>query len=79
MPRSSRPPRIAALATGCAAVVLLAACGGEQAASPDATASQVKHVDATPAATGQLASATWLISKEPVTLDLANDGASARA
>ena len=60
----------------CAIVALAAACGGS--ADPASSAADVKKnvklVDATPAATGQLDRATWLLPKEPTSLDLSNDG-----
>lgn len=63
----------------CVAALLLAGCGGPAAPEPGAAASRVAHANATPAATGQLASATWLLSKEPVTLDLDDDAASSQS
>jgi peptide/nickel transport system substrate-binding protein len=79
MSRSSLATRLKAGAALCAVVALTAACSGGGAASSSAVAEQVKHVNATPPATGQLDKATWLISKEPVTLDLDNDGATSQS
>lgn len=64
--------RSAVLLAGAAALV--AACGGAPV-SPGAAKENVRLVDSTPPATGQLASATWLMAKEPSTLDLDNDAA----
>lgn len=67
--------RLAAGSAVLALAALTAACGGS--ANPTASAAaQVKLVDATPAATGQLDRATWLLPKEPTNLDLSNDDAN---
>lgn len=67
-----KPLRLAALLAGAAALV--AACG-DAPVSPAAAKENVRLVDSTPPATGQLPAATWLMAKEPTTLDLDNDGA----
>lgn len=59
----------------CAIAALTAACGGS-AEPTSSAAAQVKLVDATPTATGQLDKATWLLAKEPTSLDLSNDDAN---
>lgn len=69
----------AAAACAALALVALAACGGGGTEPSAAVARQVQHVDATPPAKGPLPEATWLISKEPVTLDLDNDGATSQS
>ena len=58
-----------------AVTALTAACGGSAEPSA-AAAAKVKLVDTTPAATGQLDKATWLLPKEPTNLDLSNDDAN---
>lgn len=70
--------RLAAGAAVCAIVALAAACGGAADPSSSAAAAKknVKLVDTTPAATGQLDKATWLLPKEPTNLDLSNDDAN---
>jgi peptide/nickel transport system substrate-binding protein len=63
---------VAVLAAGCA--------GGAPAGAPgEAVAEQVQHVSSTPPATGPLENATWFMSKEPVTLDLDNSGATSQS
>src|SRR5262245_11340531 len=64
----------AGIAVG-AVTALAAACGGSAQPVADAAA-QVKLVDVTPAATGQLDKANWLLPKEPTNLDLSNDDAN---
>ncbi|WP_284744881.1 ABC transporter substrate-binding protein [Amycolatopsis sp. RTGN1] len=77
MSASSPRHRIPAAAALCAVAVLSAACGGSgpSGAAADAKAN-VKLVDATPAAAGQLDRATWLVAKEPTDLDLSNSDAN---
>jgi peptide/nickel transport system substrate-binding protein len=74
---SSRRRLIPGIAV-CAIGALAAACGGsaEPASSAAEAKAQVKLVDATPAATGQLDRATWMLPKEPTNLDLSNDDAN---
>jgi peptide/nickel transport system substrate-binding protein len=70
--------RLAAAVTVCAIAALAAACSGS--AGPATSAAEVKKnvklVDSTPAATGQLDKATWLLPKEPTSLDLSSDDAN---
>src|SRR5262245_36340289 len=64
--------RLAVLLAGAAALV--AACGGGPV-SPASAKEDVRLVDSTPPATGQLPKATWFMAKEPTTFDLDNDQA----
>jgi peptide/nickel transport system substrate-binding protein len=77
MPASATRHRVSAGVALCAIASLTAACSGAgpSGAAADAKA-DVKLVDATPAAAGQLDRATWLIAKEPTNLDLSNDDAN---
>ncbi|GLY37023.1 peptide ABC transporter substrate-binding protein [Amycolatopsis sp. NBRC 101858] len=77
MSASSPRHRIPAAAALCAVAALCAACGGSgpSGAAADAKAN-VKLVDATPVAAGQLDRATWLVAKEPTNLDLSNADAN---
>jgi peptide/nickel transport system substrate-binding protein len=75
----TRHPRVALVMLSCAAVVLAAGCGGGQSTSAADVKEKIRLVDSTPAATGDLAEATWFTSKEPSTLDLDNDGAGAQS
>jgi peptide/nickel transport system substrate-binding protein len=74
---SVRRRLVAGIAAG-AVVALAAACGGAADSNTAAAAAKknVKLVDRTPAATGQLDKATWLLPKEPTNLDLSNDDAN---
>ena len=54
---------------------LTAACGGSAQPTANAAA-DVKLVDTTPAAHGQLDRATWMLPKEPTNLDLSNGDAN---
>ena len=71
----SSAPRWLAIAT---LVTLVAGCSGTKA-DPDQVRQNVRLVDATPAAAGPLAEATWLIAKEPSTLDLDQDAANSQS
>jgi peptide/nickel transport system substrate-binding protein len=75
--RSLRRRLPAGIAAG-AIIALTAACGGSADPSSAAAAAkaQVKLVDTTPVATGQLDQATWMLAKEPTSLDLSNDDAN---
>ena len=77
MSASSPRHQIPAVAALCAVAVLSAACGGSgpSGAAADAKAN-VKLVDATPAAAGQLDRATWLVAEEPTNLDLSDSDAN---
>jgi peptide/nickel transport system substrate-binding protein len=58
-----------------AVAALTAACGGSAQPAANAAA-DVELVDTTPAATGRLDKATWMLPKEPTSLDLSNDDAN---
>ncbi|WP_426245026.1 ABC transporter substrate-binding protein [Nocardioides sp. LHG3406-4] len=77
---ASTPRRwLAAGVSVCAMTALTAACSASSPSDNAAEAKKsVKLVNSTPAATGQLDQATWLMSKEPVSLDLDNDGANSQ-
>lgn len=66
--------RLAALL--CGAAVLVMACGGTPV-TPAEAKENVRLVDSTPPATGQLPKATWFMAKEPATLDVDEDAAGA--
>ncbi len=72
--RSARRWGLGAVAL-CTAAALTTACGGPSAQSKNAATARknVRQGDVTPAATGTLAKATWLMPKEPVNLDLTSD------
>jgi peptide/nickel transport system substrate-binding protein len=78
---SARCQRAVGIFAVCAIAALAAACGGS--ADPNASAAAVKKnvklVDQTPAATGQLDKATWLLPKEPTSLDLSSDDANGQS
>jgi peptide/nickel transport system substrate-binding protein len=78
MSTSSFRRRLAAGIAVCTVAALTAACSGsaDPAGAAAAAKANVKLVDATPAATGQLDKATWLLAKEPTNLDLSNDDAN---
>jgi peptide/nickel transport system substrate-binding protein len=78
---ASIPPRwLTAGVAVCAMTALTAACSASPSPSDPAAANKnVKFVDSTSAASGQLDQATWLMSKEPVSLDLDNDGANSQS
>ncbi|TCO34203.1 peptide/nickel transport system substrate-binding protein [Kribbella steppae] len=61
------------------AVLVLAGCGGGQNAAQSPVKDQVKLVDSTPAAAGQLDQATWFMPKEPRSLDLDADAANSQS
>ena len=63
----------------CALTTLATSCTASTTSDNNAQAKKnVKLVDTTPAASGQLEQATWLMTKEPVSLDLASDGANSQ-
>jgi peptide/nickel transport system substrate-binding protein len=59
-------------------VTLVAGCAGPNN-NPAQVKENVRLVDATPAAVGQLAEANWLMAREPATLDLDNDAANSQS
>ncbi len=61
------------------AVLVLAGCGGGQNAAQSPVKEQIKLVDSTPAAAGQLDQATWFMPKEPRSLDLDADAANSQS
>lgn len=72
MRRLSRSTTFGAL---CCGVALVSACGTAVDTSAAAVKANVPFANATAAATGDLTSATWLMSKEPATLDTDNTAA----
>jgi len=77
---TASPKRFTAGTALCAAgALVIAGCGdtGNSAGSP--ALDQVKLVDSTPAAAGQLDQATWFMTKEPRSLDLDADAANGQS
>ncbi|WP_049571322.1 ABC transporter substrate-binding protein [Streptomyces sp. SBT349] len=72
--RRRRTTAVAAVAL----VALSAACGGP-AGTAEETRADVEFLNTTPAASGQLDEATWLMSTEPSTLDLDGDAATSHS
>jgi peptide/nickel transport system substrate-binding protein len=60
------------------AVTLLAGCGSANT-NPEQVKANIRLVDSTPVAAGDLAEANWFISREPATLDLDNDAANSQS
>ena len=72
--------RFAAVVAG-SAVALTVSCsaGPPSSSSSEKSATSVQLLDSTPQASGQLASAKWMMAKEPVNLDLDNDAANSQS
>lgn len=68
-------------ATAVAVALSAAACGGSSggAGNADATKEKIAFANTTPAADGQLESATWMMPKEPPSLDLDADAATSQS
>lgn len=65
----------------CAAAVIIVAagCGDGSKSAQSPVQDQVKLVDSTPAAAGQLDQATWFMAKEPRSLDLDADASNSQS
>ena len=66
-------------ALGALGILIVAGCGDGQNAGQSPVVDQVKLVDSTPAAAGELDQATWFMPKEPRSLDLDNDAANSQS
>ncbi|ONI72530.1 ABC transporter substrate-binding protein [Kribbella sp. ALI-6-A] len=60
-------------------MLVAAGCGGASNSAQSPALDQVKLVDSTPAAAGQLDNAVWFMAKEPRSLDLDNDAANSQS
>ena len=60
-------------------MLTVAGCGDGKNAGQSPAADQVKLVDSTPAAAGQLDQATWFMTKEPRSLDLDADASNSQS
>ncbi|WP_083750850.1 ABC transporter substrate-binding protein [Kribbella sp. ALI-6-A] len=69
----------AGTALAAAGLLVAAGCGGASNSAQSPALDQVKLVDSTPAAAGQLDNAVWFMAKEPRSLDLDNDAANSQS